>query len=360
MINCLLVEPDYKAKYPNLALMKLSTKLKNEGKNVDYFKGMKPKTLDHDYHEIYITTLFTYQSKITIETIKHYKRGYPKAEIQIGGIFASLMPDYVEEQTGIKPFLGYSKELDSLKPDYDLIKRGDKYDDYSFVFTTRGCPNKCPYCAVPTIEKEDWINPNWKTQVNYNRINISLLDNNLTSQPIEHFKTVMRHMKKYKFNVVIESGLDARLFTDEHLGAMKGVKFLRQGIRFAFDDLSRDVYIQDSLMRCLNAGFKPTQIMVYVLFNFNETPFEAEWRCRELVKLGITPYPQRYTPLMVLSRDEEYTGKYWSDELAMAFRQFYQPQRKSTFCKHTFPEWLELTGKPELLEDYYRYPWSKP
>lgn len=46
-MKCLLVEPGYKTKYPNLALMKLSTKLKQEGHNVEYLKGIKPITLNN-------------------------------------------------------------------------------------------------------------------------------------------------------------------------------------------------------------------------------------------------------------------------------------------------------------------------
>jgi len=92
--------------------MKLSTKLKQEGKNVEYYKGLRHPVLTHTYDEIYITTLFTYEAKKTIATIKHYQQTFPEAKIVIGGIFASLMPDYIEEQTGIKPFIGYSKELD--------------------------------------------------------------------------------------------------------------------------------------------------------------------------------------------------------------------------------------------------------
>ncbi|GAH01991.1 unnamed protein product, partial [marine sediment metagenome] len=168
-MKALLVEPKYRTKYPNLALMKISTMLKSEGHEVEYFKGIKTLTLEDaitgGYDQIYITTLFTYDSEITIETINYYKYTYPGAEIFVGGIFASLNPDLVEKRTGIKPFTGYSKTLDLLPPDYTLIKTGSKWDDFSYVFTSRGCVNNCPYCAVPSLEPETWINPNWKDAV---------------------------------------------------------------------------------------------------------------------------------------------------------------------------------------------------
>ena len=157
-MRALLVEPKYRTKYPNLALMKISTRLKRQNTEVEYFKGMKPPTLESStmggYDHIYITSLFTYDSEVTLDTINYYKKTYPSAKIVVGGIFASLNPEIVEERTGIKPFTGYSKELDLLPPDYGLIKTDSKWDDFSYVFTSRGCVNTCPYCAVPSLEPE--------------------------------------------------------------------------------------------------------------------------------------------------------------------------------------------------------------
>lgn len=357
-MKCLLVEPGYRAEYPNIALMKFSTKLKSEGKSVEYFKGKKPRTLDGDYDEIYITTLFTYEAEETIDTINHYRRNFPSADIQVGGIMASLMPEYIERETGIKPFQGYSKELDSLKPDYDLIKTGTKWDDFSFVFTSRGCVNNCPYCAVPKIETENWINPNWKNQVDFRRLHISIQDNNLTAQPIEHFKDVMHFCRKFGLITTIESGLDCRLFNEEHLDALRGVRFDRCGLRFAFDHMAQEGYIQKTLEACADAGIGKARVLVYVLYNFNDTPQEAEYRMREVIKFKFRPYPQQYTPLDKITRNPQFIGKYWTPELASSFRNFYHIPK--WFHTRTFPEWLKINKKDELLEQFYEYSFVRP
>lgn len=359
MLNCLLVEPNYTSAYPNIALMKLSTWLKKEGKNVEYFKGKKPRSLDGVYDEIFITTLFTYYAEITVDTINYYKRSYPSAKIRVGGVMASMMPEYIEEQTGITPTIGYIKELESLRPDYDLINKGTKWDEYSYVFTSRGCVNECSFCAVPKVEPENWINPDWKNQIDFRRIKVAIQDNNLTAQPIEHFRDVMHFMKKWKLHVVIESGLDCRLFNMNHLKALMGVKFLPRGLRFAFDGMYQDGHIQRTLDMCNGlGGIGKARLMVYVLYNYDDTPLEAEYRMREIIKHNGRPYPQRYTPLDKLTKTPIYVGKYWTEELTKEFRQFYHLPK--WFTMRTFPEWLEITEKPELLEDYYRHQWSKP
>ena len=355
-MSCLLVEPGYHASYPNIALMKLSTKLKQEGKRVEFFRGMKPRTLDTNYDEIYITTLFTYESEETIKTIIHYKRNFPSANIKVGGVMASLMPEYIEEQTGIKPFTGYSKELDSVKPDYDLIKMGNKWDDYSIVFTTRGCVNHCPYCAVPHVEPEMWVNPDWKKQVDFRRLHITIQDNNLTAQPIEHFRDVMHFCKKYGLITRIESGLDCRLFTKEHLEALRTVRLDNRGLAFAFDHMGQEGYIQRTLKMCHEAGIGKSRIMVYTLYNFNDTPQEAEYRAREIIKHGYRPYPQQYTPLNKLTRRPPYIGEHWTESLAGKFRTFYNLPK--WFFTRTFPEWLEIQGYVEDLQQYNAVPFT--
>ena len=154
-MNILMVEPSYLAKFPPLGLMKYSSWHKSKGDDVDFFKGMKPNRKDYDI--IYITTLFSWHSPLVIETIKYYQTNYT-AEIKVGGIFATLMPDYIEQKTGIRPVCGYSKELDELLPDYELAKKKSKFDDYSYVFTTRSCPNNCKFCAVKKLDGNFWVN----------------------------------------------------------------------------------------------------------------------------------------------------------------------------------------------------------
>ena len=46
-------------------------------------------------------------------------------------------------------------EIDSMQPDYSIYPSIDKKTGYGFL--TRGCPNKCKWCVVPT--KEGNIHP---------------------------------------------------------------------------------------------------------------------------------------------------------------------------------------------------------
>lgn len=236
----LLVEPNYKNKYPPMGLMKIATYYRNLGDDVRFFKGdlrelvlddtyeslkeqlyanddsifwekYKPeicrylkkgskdvfeeiplvneniivKTLLEYYRKYYynkdyfkpenriydrvgITTLFTFYWDITIDTINFAKQLCKKQEdVMVGGVMATILAERVEKATGIKPFEGTLSEpgilddndmiIDTLPLDYSILEEIDyKYPASNgyLAYMTRGCINKCAFCAVPKLEPE--------------------------------------------------------------------------------------------------------------------------------------------------------------------------------------------------------------
>ena len=60
MEKILLVEPNYKNKYPPIGLMKIATYFKNKGDFVEFHKGLLSKTDVKKFNKVLITTLFTF------------------------------------------------------------------------------------------------------------------------------------------------------------------------------------------------------------------------------------------------------------------------------------------------------------
>lgn len=235
----LLVESNYKNKYPPMGLMKISTYYKNLGDNVTFFKGnlidlvlndtyemlleqlyandnsvfwelYKPQICQYIrkvsvtaledipgyntnpiikelfkyyrqffYHKDYfkpefrkydrvgVTTLFTFYWDITIETINFVKKLCKnEKDVMVGGVLASILADRVEKATGIKPHIGTldipgeldednDMIIDTLPLDYSILEEIDYQYPVSnayFAYMTRGCVNKCKFCAVPKLE----------------------------------------------------------------------------------------------------------------------------------------------------------------------------------------------------------------
>ena len=235
----LLVEPNYKNKYPPMGLMKLSTYYKNLGDHVTFFKGnlkdlvlndtyemlksqlyanndsifwelYKPQICEylkkgsieflddvpgHDtnpiimdlfryyrkffyrkdyfkpqfrkYDRVGVTTLFTFYWDITIDTINFVKQLCKTPDgVMVGGVMATILADRIEAATGIKPHRGTldipgqldpgnDMVIDTLPLDYSILEEIDYQYPASnayYAYMTRGCVNKCKFCAVPKLE----------------------------------------------------------------------------------------------------------------------------------------------------------------------------------------------------------------
>jgi hypothetical protein len=353
MMNVLLVEPDYALTYPNLALMKFSAKHKKNNHNIKYIKGnLQPSgNLFCDGYIpniIYISTMFTYEAKKTISCINFYRENYPDTEIQVGGIFASLMPDYVESNTGITPFIGCLKELDRIRPDYDLVgtmihysPKIDKWKEFSLLFSSRGCPRKCQFCGVKTIEPETNIIENWQKLLDITKKRVMFFDNNIAAIP-EHFDNVINFLINKKLRTVFQGGFDVRILTDKQIVLLSKVKWHENGLRLAFDNMTEDGYLQYTVKKLLELGIPKYAIMVFVLFNFQDTYEEAMYRATEVKNLGVRPYPQPFKKLDALN-NKTVPSKHWTKELARQFRYYWLMAKD--FKKKTFEEFLAEKDK---------------
>ena len=136
-MRVLLVEPNYKNKYPPMGLMKISTYHKMLGDEVHFVKGYD-SALDREvWDRIYVTTLFTFDFAVSVETINHYLGLVDNIDsLFVGGIMASLMPDKIVEATGIDrshiltglftdtSVVGDDNDIniDQLPLDYDILE----------------------------------------------------------------------------------------------------------------------------------------------------------------------------------------------------------------------------------------------
>lgn len=324
--NVILLEPDYKRRHIPVGFAKIAKYLTDNGVRFRYRREYNNERCDL----ICVTTLFTYESEKVKESISKIYELKPNANVLIGGIFASLRPKWFEDNfPKAKIFVGYSRKLDCLQPmdDAKLWDIDDKWNDYFTVFTTRGCTNKCAYCAVWRIEekKELWINPCWKDLINTTtKKYIMVSDNNITTAPHDHFVDVMNELHKINKPLLFNNGLDMKFITEEYANLLGKLKFeYGGGLSIAFDRIEEDGIFQDGVKMLLKAGVKAGVMKAFVLYNFTDTPQEAHYRMNEVLKLGVRPYPMRYSSLYSLDKKKDiFIGKHWTKNLTTAFR-FY-------------------------------------
>lgn len=218
-MRVLLIEPGYKNKYPPMSLMKISTYHKRKNDDVLFIKGNK--VLSKKWDRIYITTLFTFYYNDVLKTINHYKQYVNNLDdIFVGGIMATLLTDDLKKDTGLNNIikgrlfssnlLGFhdNENIDIMPLDYDILNdieyiypSGDNF----FAYITRGCVNKCPFCAVPILEGNLSITNNIKEQIQLSREhfgdkrNLLLMDNNILGIPNFHLQKIVEDLNVLGF-----------------------------------------------------------------------------------------------------------------------------------------------------------------
>ena len=159
-MDILLVEPDYRSKFPPLGLMRLSTFHRARGDRVAFVRGENEWARVRRWDRIYVASLFTWELPRTCDTIDFYGRSVAQPEdIFVGGVAVTLLPSYVRQRgsgcTLIEGPLDRPGQLGpgtptiaNLVPDYSILKRV-KHDYYPrdayFVRTTKGCIRACQF-----------------------------------------------------------------------------------------------------------------------------------------------------------------------------------------------------------------------
>jgi hypothetical protein len=337
--NILLVEPRYPTKFPPLGLMKLSTYHKRQGDTVRFVKGTHGDLAFEYWDRVYVTTLFTYHWKTTVEDILFYKNMLhgDTSRIFVGGIMASLMTDALWKETGICPTTGILDKpgmfgdeddciIDDLIPDYGLFSYSNGYTllDSYFGYLTRGCVNKCPFCGVPILEPRfrDYrgLKPYVEEidKVHGAKHHLVLFDNNIVAS--EKFSEVIQDIIDLGFqrgaklnnrlrHVDFNQGTDARLLKDWHFKLL--AKIAISPLRIAFDHV-KYTKVYSEKMR-LAAKYEIQNLSNYILYNYDDTPQEL-WRRLKLnidfnreLGLKIYSFPMKYIPFK--SKDRTYINE---------------------------------------------------
>lgn len=337
MSNILLVEPDYRSKFPPLGLLKIASYHNSFSDNVTLIRGRNEDMRSLRWHRIYISSLYTWELPRTVKTVQYYASSVTKPEnLYVGGIGATLKPDFIREKVDCnviegpldkKGLLGpNSHGIAEMIPDYtilDNVEYNYQPKDAYFIKITKGCMRSCEYCAVPILEKEFAYLTNLKKQIKgVNRLygerqNMVILDNNVLGiNDVEKRITEIRELgfergakrNKRKRYVDFNQGLDARIISNKPSLALSLGSICLDPVRLAFDvntPKMENAYRQ-AIKLLSDQGFK--NFTNYMLFNYNDTPHDLYHRIfvnAELSKtLGVrvTGFPMRYIPITSISR----------------------------------------------------------
>lgn len=335
-----------------IGLLKLASYHRKKGHKIKLNRGNQLAGFYPD--KIFITSLFTYWSSYVKDAVTYYRKKYPKAIIEVGGIYATLMPDHCREFTGCnKVFIGQHSGAEKCFPAYDLVNV-----KYQIVHGMRGCSRKCPFCGIWKLETKSFKTvDDIKKEICSNRI--IFYDNNILVNP--YIEEILHMLSEVTFKgrpvtCECQSGFDGRILEERpSLAAMiKKARF--RNIRVAWDfTYEQFPKIENWINLLENAGYKRRDTFVFMVYNWSFDYQELEKKRNKCFEWGVQIADCRFRPLdqtfdnynsrlIEQTSADYYIHSNWSD---LEIRKFRKDVRKHNICLRYKIPWDVYEAKAE-------------
>jgi len=310
-------------RFPNLALMKISSYLKQGGACVEL-------KLDYDnlesYDEVYVSKVFT---DTPFPEINH-----PSLHLGGTGFYFDKAPNLPYEIEHSMPDYHLYDEWLADKPNTSAFK---EYRDYSIGFTTRGCFRKCGFCVN---KKYDHVFEHSPLEEFYDptRKKICLLDDNILG--CRNWQGIWEQLVETNKPFKYKQGMDERLLTDEKCRVIFNCKYDGH-YTFAFDNIS-DYDLIHRKLELIRKHTDKKNITFYVLCGYESTDItdieNTFKRIELLIRYNCLPYIMRYQS----STEKPFKQSEYRYVYTTLARWCNQP---SMFKSKSFVEFCELNQK---------------
>lgn len=255
-------------KIPNLAIMKICSYWKRQGRQVERYKGL---LYADEYEHIYVSQIFSFTQLPDL----------PERTI-LGG-------------TGIDFYNRLPEEIEKCIPSYSLYPQCN----YHIGFSMKGCRFNCKFCCVPKKEGKPYIyNTIDEILINPNGANrLMLLDNDFFGS--DNWKVNLQRIIDLKLKVCFVQGLNIRIITQDQADLLAQTnytnsKFNQKYLTFAWDRYKDFDLIMKGIEICNKSGIPNKHMQFFVLIGFDTTPEQDYERVMRLAKLGCMPFVMPY------------------------------------------------------------------
>ena len=344
MTRILLVEPRFPISDKSrnhahclpIGLLKIGTYHRQRGDKVRLVRGHQ--RCGFRPGRILITSLFTYWSAEVHAAAQFYHRAYPKAQIEIGGIYASLMRRDCGRRSPfakVKAGLYRGGVAEDVQVDYSLLP---EELDYQIVHGSRGCPRRCAFCGTWRIEPKFTSKETIVPEILKKRV--VFYDNNVLANP--YIDSILEELRDYRLpgnrpvTCESQSGFDMRLLTPERARLLKEARF--RFPRIAWDGPYSDwPRVRTAVNMLKEVGYGRKDIFVFMLFNHTLSYGEMRMKLEACRRWRVRVIDCRNRPLDLTSDDyrpgpkAQDAGAYhihegWNDRQVRGFRRAVRHQ----------------------------------
>lgn len=344
MMNILLVEPEFplpdKSKnhshFLPIGLLKIGSWHKQNGDRVKLVRGLKHTRMRPD--RIFVTSLFTYWSNQVHAAARYYHELYPKARVEIGGIYASLMPNHCHKMlpfSVVRPGLYQNGIAENVQVDFSLLQENL---DYQIIHTTRGCTRHCAFCGTWRIEPKFTFKKSIIGEIK--KPKIVFYDNNFLANP--HVDNILQELIEYRLpqgkrlTCESQSGFDLSLLTSERAQLLKKARF--ENPRIAWDGHYKEwPRVREAVDKLKEVGYGRKDIFVFMIFNHDLSYDEMKEKLEACRRWKVRVIDCRYRPLdqtydyyvpgpKPQTAADYYIHPKWTDSQVRRFRQAVRHQ----------------------------------
>ena len=244
--------------FPNYELMKISAWHKAQGDNVEWWNPLK------NYDVVYSSKIFDFTPENPYLPENTIRGGTGYADVPI--------------------WQQLRQEVDQLFPDYSIYPACD----YAIGYITRGCPNNCRWCVVPSKEGEIKPYRSWRQLIRPDSKKLVLMDNNILASDFGIAQ--LEELTRQNYAIDLNQGMDARLVDERVAKILAGLKWIKY-IRFSCDQQAQIEPLRQTVELLGKYRVKPYRLFIYLLVTADIE--DAVKRVEALKRLGnITIYAQ--------------------------------------------------------------------
>ncbi len=295
---------------------------KRYGIPISSFEEILSETKEPQF--IFVTSGMTYWYPGVFTAIKILKRRFPKVPVFLGGIYATLCPEHAQRNSGADfvipgPFEeNLWKYLPELPPlpfsripalAYDLYQKLDSIS----ILTSRGCPFRCSYCAVPvlypkfTYRDQKLVLKEMEYYLRLGVKNIAFFDDALLYHP--QLKEILSELAKMRGEVNFHSpnGLHPRFIDEEIANLLYQANFKTvylsletvspSLLKETGDKVKTEEFCQ-AVERLKGAGFKKEDLHAYLILGLpQQTVSDIKESIDFVLQLGIKCHLAEFSPI---------------------------------------------------------------
>lgn len=181
-----------------------------------------------------------------------------------------------------------------------------------YTITSRGCNNRCWFCAVWKREpevKELNIKPGWIIQ-----------DDNLLACSDQHIKAVFEMLKTQKHPTIFSGGIEAKLLKQWHVDLLTKIRLKELFCAYDTPDDLEPLIYAGKLLNSANITMQNRKARCYVLIGFpKDTIPDAEKRIHDAIRAGFFPFAMLWRDKNgEYKKDWKQFQRQWSNNIIIA------------------------------------------